>query len=332
MNKMKKLVAVIALCIITNGVIFAQTGEEKQAVFQFGFVPPLSTNGLYASQYTNGASLNVLLGISKNETGFALGGIANVITNNANGLQIAGLYNIIGNDGKGALIAGLFNTVGKNHNGLQMAGLWNRSETVTGMQIAGLWNRAKDVAGMQIAGLVNVARHVSGIQIAGIVNIAEDSDCPIGLINLIKNGEKGVAITYSETGSAVVSFRSGGEITYGIIGVGYNHKSKPVFEGGVGVHINLTPWLRINQEIVSEAIGISLKGKDVTWKSGYSLLPAFRIAPHLEIFGGPGIHYVQTRNMYDAKLFPSHSLWKKHGASKLQQVYVGYQIGVQYRF
>jgi hypothetical protein len=51
---MKKLTAVIALCIITHGVIFAQTDGEKQAAFQFGFVTPLSTNGFYASQYTNG--------------------------------------------------------------------------------------------------------------------------------------------------------------------------------------------------------------------------------------------------------------------------------------
>jgi hypothetical protein len=103
---------------------------------------------------------------------------------------------LAGNDGRRVLIAGLSNTVGKSYNGLQ------------------------------IAGLVNVARHVSGVQIAGVVNIADDSDCPVGLINLIKNGEKGIALTYSETGSTVVSFRSGGKITYGIVGIGYNHKTE----------------------------------------------------------------------------------------------------------
>jgi hypothetical protein len=110
------------------------------------------------------------------------------------------------------------------------------------VQIAGLGNRTGDVAGVQVAGLVNVARHVSGVQLAGIVNIAEDSDCPVGLINLIKNGRKGIGVTYSETGSTVVSFRSEGKITYGIVGTGYNHKAKgnsPVLEGGMGVHIHL---------------------------------------------------------------------------------------------
>jgi hypothetical protein len=331
-------------------VIFSQTDGEKYAAFQFGFVPPLSTNGFYAPQYTNGASVNVLLGVSKNETGFALGGIANVIRNNASGLQIAGLCNYVGNDGRELLISGLFNTVGNGYTGSQLAGLLNRSgnvagiqtaglgthaKSITGVQIAGLGNRAGDVAGVQIAGLVNVAQHVSGVQLAGIVNIAEDSDCPVGLINLIKNGEKGVAVTYNETGSTVVSFRSGGKITYGIVGAGYNHKANGnslVLEGGMGVHINLTSRFGINQEITGEMIGISSKGKNMTWKSGYSLLPTFRITPHFEIFGGLGIHYLQTQNMSNAELFPSHSLWKKYGASKLQQVYVGYQIGVQYVF
>jgi hypothetical protein len=35
-------------------------------------------------------------------------------------------------------------------------------------------------------------------------------------------------------------------------GTGYNHRAEgnsPVLEGGMGVHIHLTSWLRINQEI-----------------------------------------------------------------------------------
>jgi hypothetical protein len=320
MKKMKKLSVAIALCIITRGMIFAQTDGEKYAAFQFTFVPPLSTNGLYAPLYTNGASVNALLGVSRNETGFALGGIANVITHNANGLQIAGLCNYVGNDGKGLLISGLFNTVRNSYKGGQLAGLLNSSG---------------DVAGVQIAGLVNVAQHVSGVQIAGIVNIAEDSDYPIGLVNLIKSGTKGITVTYNETGSTVVSFRSGGKITYGIVGIGYNHKADGnafVFESGIGATIHCTSWFGINHEIKNESIGNLFKEKDATWKLGYSLLPTFRIASHFEIFGGPGINYLHTQNMAAIELFPSHSLWEKQGSSKLQQVYVGYQIGMQYVF
>jgi hypothetical protein len=316
---MKKLVAVIALCIITHGVIFSQTNEEKYSPFQVSFVPPLSTNGSQAAQYINGSSLNILVGVSKNETGFTLGSIANVITNNANGLQIAGLGNYVGNEGKGTLVSSLTNIVENSYKGIQ---------------IAGLMNTAKDVSGMQIAGLVNVARKVSGVQIGGLLNIAEESDYPIGLINLIKNGKKSVSVTYNEIGSSVISFRSGGKYTYGILGIGYNHKADGnsfVTEGGVGLHTNINSWFRINHELRSEIIG-SFSGKNGTNKTGYHLLPAFRIAPHFEIFAGASINYMETRNMKHVDIFPNYSLWDKKGLSKLQQVYVGYQAGVQYIF
>jgi hypothetical protein len=29
-------------------------------------------------------------------------------------------------------------------------------------------------------------------------------------------------------------------------------------------------------------------------------------------------------------MFPANSLWKDWGASKLQQLYIGYQVGVQF--
>ena len=36
----------------------------------------------------------------------------------------------------------------------------------------------------------------------------------------------GVAVTYDALGSTIATFRSGGRYTYGIIGVGYNHKTE----------------------------------------------------------------------------------------------------------
>lgn len=44
--------------------------------------------------------------------------------------------------------------------------------------------------GVQFAGLVNVAEEVTGVQFAALVNVAEESDFPIGIINIIKEGEK----------------------------------------------------------------------------------------------------------------------------------------------
>jgi hypothetical protein len=59
-------------------------------------------------------------------------------------------------------------------------------------------------------------------------------------------------------------------------------------------------------------------------------MPAFKAGKHFEIFGGPSVNYLQTDNLENANLFPGNSLWKNWGASKLQQVYIGYQVGVQF--
>lgn len=288
---MKKVALTIALGIFVlftnhaSGQTVNSTQEKKSAV-HISFIPPLSTNGIKAAEYTNTFSLNLLAGISKNEQAFTLGGLANIIRNNSRGFQMAGLANISG-----------------------------------------------DVEGVQVAGLVNIAKHVKGVQLAGLINIADRSDYPIGLINIIKKGEMSIAAGYNEIGTAGVTFRSGGKVTYGILGVGYNHKTKGdafVVLGGLGAHIHINSWLRINNEITGETIGNF--SDETTFKAGYALMPAFRIGQHVELFGGPSINYMQTDDVKSHDMFPSNSLWKSDDSSKLKQVFVGYQVGIQYVF
>lgn len=299
---MKKIL-VLVLCLCAYSMSFAQTSESKKSAFQLSFVSPLGTNGLQSSKYTNTVSLNLLVGISKNEKAFALGGLSNVTLNDAKGVQMAGLSNYVGNDGRGLQLAGLANV-----------------------------NKGR-FTGFQFAGLVNIAKEVKGVQFAGLINIAEDSDCPIGLINIIKNGEKSIAVTYDGIGNAVASFRSGGKYTYGILGVGYNHKMNNhnlVAEAGLGAHIPVMKWFRINNEIKFSSIGCD-SSKPV-FNVGYSLLPAFKLGKHFELFGGVSINYMESKNKDAKNIFPNHSLWKNYGATRLQQCYIGYQAGVQYIF
>lgn len=329
---MKKILTLL-LCVLTYSTLFAQTSTEKRTTFQLTFFPPLSTNGMYSHQYTNTISINLLAGISQNEEAFTWGGLANVVLNDAKGFQMAGLANYVGNDGQGFQNAGLANINKNRFSGFQMAGLANTASEMKGFQFSGLANIASDVNGVQFAGLINIAKDVHGVQFAGLINIAENSDCPIGLINIIKNGEKGIAVTYDAIGSTVVSFRSGGKYTYGILGVGYNHKSSNnslVTEGGLGAHIPVTPWFRINNELKATSIGNNTD--EPVFNAGYSLLPAFRIGKHVELFAGAGINYMDTKDMNNLKMFPNHSLWKKSGSSRMQQLYIGYQFGLQYIF
>jgi hypothetical protein len=231
------------------------------------------------------------------------------------------------------MFSGLLNTVGNSYSGLQFAGLSNINGRMKGMQIAGLANIAGDVGGLQFTGLVNVAKNVSGVQFAAFINIAENSDYPIGVINLIKNGEKSISVTYNEVGSTVATFRSGGKYTYGLVGLGYNFSAKGkalVSTGGLGAHINCTPWLRINNELSCETVGSFSNSKETTFRVGYALMPAFKTGKHIEFFGGPTLNYLQTDDLNNANMFPANSLWKNWSASKLQQLYIGYQVGVQF--
>jgi hypothetical protein len=49
--------------------------------------------------------------------------------------------------------------------------------------------------------------NADGFRFAGLVKIAENSDYPIALLNIIKNGEYGIAATYNEIGSVTLTFR-----------------------------------------------------------------------------------------------------------------------------
>lgn len=293
----------------TYGVTFSQTA--KSSTFQLSLFPPLSTNWVHSYQYSNKVSLNLLVGLSRNEKGVAIAGLTNIIINDAKGFQFAGLGNVVKND-------------------------------LSGVQFAGLINIAKNVNGFQFAGLINKAKNVNGVQFAGIINIAENSDYPIGLINIIKNGEKGIAITYNEVGSLMATFRSGGRVTYGIIGVGYNHKTSGrsyATEAGFGIHIHCLRWFKINNELKVACFGFSDKPfivnddklSNTVITTNYSILPAFKISSHIELFGGPSLNYMNSRDT-NTELNFGHSIWKQSGSTRLQQIYVGYQVGVQYLF
>lgn len=314
---MKKIQSVFII-LLTVFHLSAQMNQGKYVPFHFSFIPPLSSNGINASQYTNGASFSILAGMSANERNFTFASISNVIANEARGLQFAGISNYIGKQGQGVAFAGMTNIT---------------KGTYKGVQFAGLLNTSKDITGLQFAGLLNIAGKVRGVQFAGLLNIAEESDCPIGLVNIVKRGEMGIALTYDILGNGIVSFRSGGKYTYGIIGFGYNHKlsgdNKTVAEAGYGVHIPCYSWFQINNEFKVTSTATSDKP---FLNASYSLLPSFKIKKHYNIFGGASLNYSTTTEMDNQTLFPQNNLWKKYTDNRLQQLFIGYLVGIQYIF
>ena len=270
-----------------------------------------------------------LTNISKELYGIQISGLTN-ISQDAYGLQLAGLTNI-SKDVYGLQVGGLTN-IAQDTYGLQLAGLFNVSHDLYGLQLAGLFNCAKDVYGLQFAGLMNVAKRAKGVQFATILNVAEESDFPIGLINIIKEGDKGVTLTYDILGNAVMSFRSGGKYTYGILGVGYNTQieERLVVEAGYGLQIPVCRWFDVNNEFKATTMG---------YNSGYTrsnfsylLAPSLTLWRHCNLFAGASINYFMSDRASAATLLPNAGFWRKEGDRGIGQLYLGYQVGVQYVF
>lgn len=341
---MKKLITSVCAIVLLSFPSFGQTDTLRR--IHIGFIYPVSSNGNNAAKISNDFSLHALSGVSKNENVLSVAGISNHIKqdargtqlaglinqtgNSAHGVQIAGLINHVGNSAHGVKIAGLANFIKEESNGLQMAGLTNISSHAE-LQISGLLNVAGDVHGLQIAGLINKARNVKGVQVAGLINVAESSDYPIGIINVIKNGKQAIGLTYDETGTGLLTYRSGGRVLYGLIGLGYNlnsERSKEYygFEAGIGAHLVKSKSFLLNAETFTQSL---TDFSDFSYsKHGIRLLPALRIAHRLEIFAGPTFNL--TRFETDSRPFPDKKYFRtKEKEGCFTGMSVGYIGGIQ---
>ena len=375
---MKKIIILIVSLLLSFNV-FSQEDKFRPVQINFGF--PLSTiNMKEAKSYTNAFSINLLVGISKNERSLSLSCLSNIVANNATGLQIAGISNHIGNKGYGIAVAGIANTAGfyngiqiggisnftkdsniglqiggianysgstkglmlggianitKDSNiGLQIGGIVNYSGSTKGLMLGGISNISGDIIGFQFAGVMNVAKNVKGVQFASIINIADDSDFPIAFINIIKNGKMGVSLSYDILNNTVLSFRSGGKYTYGILGVGYNAKvndgSKIMAEAGYGIHIPVNHLFEINNEFKATSVGFS--NDKTCYNFAYLLAPSVTFWNHYNIFGGVSFNYLNSDYEDSNDLLPKKYLWSKDTNDNAQRMYIGYQIGLQYVF
>lgn len=357
-----KTIVLIILIALTNHIVKAQ--DLKRNKVHFGFVYPLSTNGINAPADTNNVSIHAIAGVSAVEDGVSIAGVSNIVNSYAKGVQVAGFSNHIGAESKGLLIAGFCNTY-KNAEGLQFSGFSNISsgnisgaqfagftnistqvkgsqfagfaniarDTVTGHQIAGFMNTA-GLVGSQFSGFINVAKKVKGVQAAGFINIADSSDYPIGIINIIKSGEKSLSFSIDDQLTTLATFRSGGKILYGIIGLGYNLENEEevyAFEFGLGAHFFNSKYFRLNIELSS--LGLESFKAGEYFKSSLRALPAIKISKHIELFGGAAVNYVNT-NTTEGKNLTSkyiHS-WSTRYNNNFNGVYLGYTGGINFIF
>lgn len=350
----KKTMLAITLLLASSFNLFAQ--EDSPA--HVGILYPLSTHGGKAADYSNTISLHAIAGLSGGEKAFALYGVAGIVKGNVTGLQASGVFNKATGTLRGVQLAGAINLAGDASEGYQFAGLYNQSkgnvhtqlggllnkaETTNGLQVGGLSNISKQLAGVQMAGLYNQADEVKGAQIGGImnkaknvkgtqfglINIADSSDYTIGLINIVKNGEKSIRVGTDEDLSTFVSFRSGGRVLYGILGIGFNPQYEMVrygAEGGIGVNLLNKDKFRLAAEISS----ITLTDFDGNYfnKNGLRILPSIKIARKIYLYGGPSINYVNTDNEEGKKMIKM-KIWDKQNSKDYQAFNVGFTGGLQ---
>ncbi|HRB87852.1 MAG TPA: hypothetical protein PK091_02510 [Niabella sp.] len=284
-----------------------------------GLVTPISTQGRKARYISPTFSLQVLQGANMNNNGVAISGLCTQLYGSNRGVLISGLINQVKGSDKGVAVAGLYNGAA-NGLGLQIAGLHNHKSGNGYIQIGGISNFSRyallQIGGIvnmashthtQVAGLINISNTVKGVQVAGLMNIADSSDYPIGIINLIRNGEQQIGIQIYDDGAANLLLRTGGRKTYGIIGAGAGNEKDKVFfqmEAGVGYRMYLNPQLRINAEIAALT-----KTNFILFKHTQTLrtLLAYKIGSRVEIAAGPALY---TYQYAESKIFSNNYVWK----------------------
>mgnify|MGYP001265207846 CR=1 FL=1 len=342
---MKKLLLFNVLLIVVNAT-YAQEEENKVNPVQLSLAYPIGTAGVNSIDYSNRLSLNMIYGVNGGVEGLEMGGVANINKGNVNGVQLSGAINANSGNADGVLASGFANVTlmtvkgvqlagtanySGNTEGLMMSGSVNWSKALDGFQLSGAMNVAEDVDGGQVSGLLNIAKTVKGVQIAPLLNIADTSDYSIALINLVKSGEKGISVTVDETNTLMLSFRSGGRVTYGIIGAGYQVDGEDgqfAVEAGLGAVVYRGQILKLRTEAVSTTYADW--DKETYFRSTFRVLPTFQLGA-VELFGGPTLNFIYSEETSGPEQVDNY-MWKHTDSNGFSGLYAGFLAGINYRF
>lgn len=299
--------------------------------YQISLTPGLSTHGMYNSQIIDHFSLNLIGGYTAGIKGLEMAGVFNVNRKDVSFIQIAGVFNVVGGNTKGIQLAGVYNNVRSKGSGLQIAGIANNNDSMDGLQIAGLVNRTKGVAGSQLSGSVNIAEKVKGFQIGLLLNVADSSDYPVGIINLIKNGEKTFSLSTDESLLNHLEFRSGGRVLYSIIGIGYrpgHNPAKYAYEVGLGGRLIDRRNFTLNLELVTRNL-IDFKTRNGQFNSA-RLLNTIRLNRHFRIISGPTFNFSTTYSEDGMEIKGWKFKETLHGRNRIKTLYGGFNAGLQF--
>lgn len=298
----------------------AYGGDIKRRAFNFGFVTPVSTNGMDAMNTVNAVSLNLFGGCSYANEYFELGGLYNVNRHHTSGVSVAGLFSYSGCLDRTFQVSGLFN-YGKNGTSF--------------FQLGGIMNKSLNVRGVQIGGILNVAKNLRGLQI-GLVNVVEESDCGVslGLINIIKkNGKMDLALSFSDLVNTSVDFRFGKDNFYTMFSGGLVYVSSPLeYSAGIGFGSGFR--FKRGLGCYFEALVNSLTSggnftSEMRMNPQFRLLLNVRLNKRLSVNFGPSFNLMVRDKADSAGLpFPEISLFESVGDRYSTNGWVGFNIGL----
>lgn len=153
---------------------------------------------------------------------------------------MAGIFNLSEGDIRGAQLSSILNISDGNIKGAQISSVYNSSQLMTGVQI-GIVNKASIVNGTQI-GLINIADEIEG----GV---------PIGLINIIGNGQFHGCTWYDGNNIFTFGLKTGTKYFYSLLSLGFTtNKEEMSFYPGIGLSVEIP----INRMFID--LDLSLKG------------------------------------------------------------------------
>ncbi|HEX4514356.1 MAG TPA: hypothetical protein VH054_12490 [Polyangiaceae bacterium] len=283
------------------------TAEREYTMpFAIDLVPFVGFSTATRARDTRWLSIGAVGTVAREVAGLSVNGALGVTTGKLRGAQVSGAINVVAGDADGAQIAGAVNVSG-DADGAQIAGAINVAANVDGTQIAGAINVAHgDVNGAQISGAINVASgRVHGLQL-GVVNIADESDAPIGLVNVIKRGRHHVDVWGSESGLFMAGGQLGGKYTHAILAVGVRpgpDGARFAVGGGIGFHVEASERLGIDVDFLHYDLSTLQSSRSVQMSQARVLFDV-ELLGGVRVFAGPTFNVLESNDPTDTNPSP----------------------------
>ncbi len=299
--------------------------DTFHSVYVFSLLPGISTNHQVDLLTRNEVAINFLLGQSMGANKLEIGMLFNQTLGEVKGLQIATLGNLAEKDVFGSQIGGLANINLSRTHGLQAASLYNYSHSFNGVQASVGLNQCHAFNGLQI-GLINLADSAYGM--------------PIGLFSYAKDGYHKKEIGLDERAILSYSYRTGKELFYNILQVGFTkHSGRSIglIGMGFGTQSPFEGKMKLGFDCTfSQLIPFGSKLSSLNWFGKVLVSFIYPFNNKVEVFAGPAISVTALNRSDPAysthfRTFPLSSFYSSVDGEYTIKSWIGARLGVRFQ-